>query len=204
MPDLIIGLDIGLRQGYTAIVIIEAHGRNPGEVRYDVRYIERFKDLPGYDKVVDIVRATVEAVTEGQNANSRARSTSEVYTVVDATGAGLPIVDYLRRADLDPIPVVIHGGDRTRYEDGIHRVPKRDLCAILQVLLQDQRLRIAAGLEMASILRDELLNFQVKIDPRMAHDSYSAWREKDHDDLVLATGLACWYGENRPEPWEFW
>ena len=35
----------------------------------------------------------------------------------------------------------------------------------------------------------------VQIDPLTAHDSYGAWREKEHDDLVLAVALACWYGE---------
>jgi hypothetical protein len=30
-----------------------------------------------------------------------------------------------------------------------------------------------------------------------AHDSYEAWREGDHDDLVLATALACWRAAKR-------
>jgi hypothetical protein len=28
---------------------------------------------------------------------------------------------------------------------------------------------------------------------RTAHDSYEHWREGDHDDLVLAAALACWW-----------
>jgi len=31
-----------------------------------------------------------------------------------------------------------------------------------------------------------------KINLKTAHDSYEHWRETDHDDLVLATALACW------------
>src|SRR4051794_17057313 len=42
----------------------------------------------------------------------------------------------------------------------------------------------------------ELRNFKLTIDPRTAHDSYASWRESDHDDLVLATALALWAGEN--------
>lgn len=30
---------------------------------------------------------------------------------------------------------------------------------------------------------------------RNAHVSYAAWREQEHDDLVLAVALACWWGE---------
>ena len=41
----------------------------------------------------------------------------------------------------------------------------------------------------------ELLKFKVKIDPVTAHDSYGAGREGQHDDLVLATALAAWYGK---------
>jgi hypothetical protein len=33
-------------------------------------------------------------------------------------------------------------------------------------------------------------------DMAIVYDSYSAWREQDHDDLVLAVALACWWGQN--------
>jgi len=35
----------------------------------------------------------------------------------------------------------------------------------------------------------------VKINLATGHDSYEAWREGDHDDLVLAVAMACWTGE---------
>ena len=50
-----------------------------------------------------------------------------------------------------------------------------------------------ASLAPADVLVKELSNFRVKIDPVTAHDSYSAWREADHDDLVLAVALAAWW-----------
>ncbi len=72
-------------------------------------------------------------------------------------------------------------------------MPKRDLVAAVQVLMQSERLKIARALAEAGTLRQELQNFRVKIDPKTAHDSYSHWREAEHDDLVLATALACWF-----------
>ena len=33
-----------------------------------------------------------------------------------------------------------------------------------------------------------------------AHDSYGAWREGAHDDLVLAVCLALWIAESEPKP----
>jgi hypothetical protein len=120
--------------------------------------------------------------------------------LIDATGVGRPVVDSFRAQGVHPISVLIHGGDRVSQEnagpkDIILHVPKRDLVAAVQTLLQNGRLRIAAGLPLADVLRKELLNFRVKVDPRTAHDSYSHWREGDHDDLVLATACAAWYRE---------
>lgn len=60
-----------------------------------------------------------------------------------------------------------------------------------------RRLKIAAGLELASVLTAELENFRSKTS-LAGHNSYGAgedWREGHHDDLVLAVALACWYGE---------
>lgn len=34
------------------------------------------------------------------------------------------------------------------------------------------------------------------------HDSYEAWRDGDHDDLVLSLAMACWFAENaEPDDW---
>jgi hypothetical protein len=40
------------------------------------------------------------------------------------------------------------------------------------------------------------LNFRVKITTN-ANDTYEAWREGQHDDLVLGLSMACWYAERR-------
>ncbi len=45
---------------------------------------------------------------------------------------------------------------------------------------------------LALTLKRELLNFQVKVDPKTAHGSYEYWSEDDHDDFVLETALSCW------------
>ncbi len=50
----------------------------------------------------------------------------------------------------------------------------------------------------------EMQAFRMKINLETMHDSYGAWREGTHDDLLLALAIACWYGENRPDSWDFW
>jgi hypothetical protein len=76
------------------------------------------------------------------------------------------VVDSFYERGVRPISVTIHGGSAVTEE------------------LADMSCRV-----------QELLNFRVKIDPRTAHDFYEHWREGDHDDLVLATALACWFSE---------
>ena len=74
------------------------------------------------------------------------------------------------------------------------------LVSNLLLLSQEGRLKIASGLAEAKTLVAELQNMRVKIDLKTAHDSYGAWREGQHDDLVLAVALAAWWGENKPRP----
>ena len=100
---------------------------------------------------------------------------------------------------LDPVAITITGGDAVTYDNG-WRVPKRDLVASVQVLLQTQRLHFAKELPSVPLLVQELLAFRVKIDPLTAHDSYGSWREGSHDDLVLAVAVAAWYGQRFQPP----
>ena len=125
---------------------------------------------------------------------------------VDATGVGRPVTDMLWKAlkkelertntYVDRCTVTITGGDSvTKNPDGGVRMPKRDLIYATLVLLQNGQLKIADALPLKDTLVKELLNFRVKINISTAHDSYEAWREGDHDDLVLSVALACWAGE---------
>jgi hypothetical protein len=64
-------------------------------------------------------------------------------------------------------------------------------------------LRVASELPEAETLMNELLNFQVKI-TAAANDTYGAWREGTHDDLVLAVALTCWWVSVAPAPVMIW
>ena len=133
----------------------------------------------------------------------------EPYTlVIDLTGVGRAAVELIEATGLRPTRVSIHGGDRVSYADGVYRVPKRDLVAAVQVALQNRALRVAYGQDWTPLVVSELQNFRIKIDPATAHDTYSAWRENDHDDIVLSVALAVWASEHAnyrvgsvPNPW---
>jgi len=180
-----VGLDLGQVADYTAIAVLE---RPPVPTDappykppvYALRHLER---LPLGTSYPDVVAAVGDLM---------GRLPRRGPLVADATGVGRPVIDLLRAAGLDPIPVVVHGGDQTTVVEGYRRVPKRELVAVAQVLLQQRRLRVARSLPLVKALVEELQTFEVKISDT-GHDSYGVWREGKHDDLVFATALACWY-----------
>jgi hypothetical protein len=157
-------------------------GWRPASVPLSLRHLERFELGTPYPRIVERIAAILE--TEPLRGRWCA-------LVVDATGVGAGVVDHFVHAGLSPIPVTIHGGDTVYYQRPGYRVPKRDLVGAVQILLQSERLKIVWSLPEAATLKSELQNFRVKIDPRTAIDSYSHWREAEHDDLLLATALAA-------------
>ena len=184
-----LGLDLGQAHDYTALTIIRKYPV-PSPARYEVPWLERYPLGTSYPAIV--------AAVAGRCRQLVAQGVREGVPdlIVDATGVGRPVVDLLRRERLPVtlIDVTITGGDTATQQGRSWRVPKRELVSAAQVLLQSGRLKVAEALPDTATLTRELLNFQVKISEQ-AHDSYGAWREGTHDDLVLAVALACWYAE---------
>lgn len=182
----IIGLDLGQRQDFTALAYVERRKVDDQPATYAVRRLRRWREVP-YTTIRDELaeRLTV----------WRLASTDEL--VLDETGVGVAVVDMFKEAKLPTgcTPVTITGGSQaSRVYPGWH-VPKRDLVSTIAVLLEQRRIQIADGLPESITLKSELGNFRTKI-TAAGNDTYGAWREADHDDLVLAVALACWYGEH--------
>lgn len=159
----------------------------PDYPQLHVRHLQRFELGTKYTEIVEAVKWLL------LSEQFRGRM-HRVKLVIDKTGVGRPTMDVFTAAGVYPTGVTIHGGDRVTMEDVMNfRVPKRDLVASVQTKLQNGSLKVAKGLPEAPTLKQELQTFRLKIDPRTAHDTYSHWREGEHDDLVLAVALACWY-----------
>ncbi len=224
-PGLIryVGVDLGQQRDYTAISVTEKvllptggfarepyfdwdtqrtrwHRVEETKPEYRVRHLERPPLGTSYVEVVERILELLEALGD-----------KELVLAVDTTGVGRPVADMLkaglldwlesnRRREITTAWITITGGDSvTKVEGGGLRVPKRDLASAPLVLMQNGQLKIAEGLKLREALERELLNFKVKINISTAHDSYEAWREGDHDDLVLCVALACWAGERFPK-----
>jgi hypothetical protein len=173
---------------------------------YDIVHTERVPlgtPYPEVEKILrDILRRSELAVGRFQGVEGPivGEHRQPPRLLVDATGVGAAVLDHLRAAGLEPVGILIHGGDAVTRAPWVFRVPKRDLVGIVSVRLQNRSLRFTNAGPFAAILQRELLNFRVKIDPVTSHDSYAAWREGEHDDLVLATAIALWWGDRQPPP----
>lgn len=185
MGDWVIGLDLGQASDYSALTAVERHVDAP-EPRYECRQLRRWPLGTPYPTVVAEVLAVL-----GGGALARAP------LVVDGTGVGRAVVDMFAPLKDRCKAVLITAGATATQDAGWWHVPKRDLVGTVAVLLQSGRLKIAAQLPEAAQLRHELVSFRLKFTPN-GTDTYSAWRDNDHDDIVLALALALWWGETHP------
>lgn len=186
---IILGLDLGEVKDYTALTALEAT-RPEGQRRrhYDCRLLHRWPLRTSYEDITEHLRVIAGNLP------------MPPVLVIDATGAGRPVAQTIRQAKLPIAPfigVMITGGNKViQEEDGYYHVPKRELVSHVQTTLQSGCLKIATKLSHAQILTRELQTFRSKININTGNESFEAWRTKDHDDMVLATALALWWGES--------
>jgi len=187
-----VGLDLGQKHDHSAMAVVEREvivgtRRDPvtweldKRTVYTVRYLERMPLGMSYlDVAARVARMTRDI-----------RMTNPCELVVDATGVGAPVVDVLRRAKTgcSLYAVTITGGDFEQCTAQGYRVPKRDLVMGVQLLLEAGSLAVSRGLETGEELLQELRAMQVSVTPR-GNERFEGRGE--HDDLVLATALACW------------
>jgi hypothetical protein len=189
------GLSLGPAGMFTGLTVLEKHYRAAKhgfqtDSSYAVRHLARFPPGTPYARVVDALRAVFAEPPVRQGT-----------LVVDQTGVGRAVFESVRDADLGAGGVyglaVTAGHAAAPDERGGWLVPKKDLVGVLQVLLQEKRIKVAPALEQAATLAGELQQFQLKAVP--LDPSAVEWRERPHDDLVLAVACAAWQAE-RPGP----
>jgi hypothetical protein len=194
-----VGLDLGQSADYTALAVVQVVKEVDEEGKIEpylhLRHLERYPLRTPYTTIADGVAALMRSEQlNGNEYDPARRRTAKARTdrFVDKTGVGAGVTDLLKAKGLRFTPITIHGGEKVNNERGTYNVPKKDLVAALEVPLDTGSLKVAESLELWPTLKDELLNFRRKQNQRTAHISYEHWRESDHDDLVLATAMACW------------
>jgi hypothetical protein len=175
---------------------------------FDVSLIEKYQGL-SYGEMADRIAVVMSHINLRNNAD----------LLIDGTGVGEAAVEQVRSRGLSPIPVIFTGGETysERYADfgslfkgapgqlntahilkEIH-VPKKDLVAAGSVLIQQGRIRVAAG-RWKEDFRKQMQAFKGKVNETKSgkkHISYEAETESDHDDLVVCYLMAAWWIQHR-------
>ena len=117
--------------------------------------------------------------------------------VVDATGVGNAVYDFLRQEGLSPIGVITTAGKQPIYDRdrNMWSLPKRDLVAALVSLYQTGRLKMNPKLSHLSQFKKQLEGFTTKLRKDSTQMTYEALTEDIHDDLVIAVALAAWWAQ---------
>jgi hypothetical protein len=200
----LIGLDLGQESDPSALAVVEesvawtwlgqpaGFGGTPQRLSsrtYAVRHPQRWRLQTPYPRIVQDVAGLLATPPL-----TRSR------LVIDCTGVGRPVLDLFRQAGLacELSAVSFTAGGSVTAGRGWLNVPKRDLAAIMQLLLQEERLKVAPALELAGKLTQELRAFKAKVSARTGNETYEAWRERDGDDLVFAVAMPVWWAERRP------
>lgn len=176
MEALTMGIDLGQRRDFTAIVVDE---RGPDDTHV-IRGIERPRLGTPYPKIIK----RVEAIRDRLEKKSKVSPT--IY--VDATGVGRPVVDEFTAKGVDVHAVTIVAGDSVSEEGREIHVGKLALISRLEVLLADGRIEWNGRTPLGKKLTEELHRFQLKVSKA---GSLQLEAEKSfHDDLVIALALA--------------
>jgi hypothetical protein len=206
----VVGLDLGRPSEHTALALLQWEtplppppirdiwGRvypqrpaGPFYPEYNVPSLKRWPLGTGYPEIVAWLTQFLQ-----QPPLDRAPA----ILVVDATGAGDPVCQMiweklgLARVQGAMATVTITAGSAVTHDQsapGRWRVAKKQLVSVLQVLFGNHKLHVAARLKEAPTLVRELQTFKEK-STELSNESFESWREREHDDLVLAVALACW------------
>ncbi len=207
MKQYIMGVDLGKKNDYSVISVIKEgfHRKakptvqdlevgHEGEVVttrvWQILHLERIELGTDYTRVIEIVKELL----------STAELANNTDLVVDATGVGAPVVDFMRHSGLNPVPLLYTSGNQTNMgSDGIVRVPKADLANTLLFYWNSGRLKYPSNLPFLDKLLLEMGSFVVKI-TKSVNMTYEALQETDHDDMVMSVAMAVWWG-SYTRPW---
>lgn len=185
-PQYFTGLDLGQQADFSALVVVERHTipdpeqKQKTTYQFDVRHLHRWPLKTPYPTIVGDVKALfAEPPLKGST------------LVLDETGVGRAVTDMVRAAGISAWlrPFSITCGSAVTGRT----VAKKHLIGAVQAPLCSGRLHLAQSLELTPTLTKELSDFQVKV-TEDRNETFASWRERDHDDLVLALALALFVG----------
>lgn len=174
-------------------------GHSPPEVVYTELDFVRLEEFPLETPYRSIVARHKEIVTHKEVIRN-------VDHLVDATGVGEAVLEMMH-IDLPAcIGLYFTGGDRVREGKSKTElfVPKRDIAMSLLLWYENDRIHVATGndrtregrrqAEVYKRYDEQLAKFTEKI-KATHHTVWENESDADHDDLVIAVAMACWWAQ---------
>lgn len=213
-PHVFLGLDLGQRHDPAAIAILQRTQEPTGsfnhatweierELHFRLCHTERLALGTPYIEIVSRIWGLLDKLSAPLPGIHSYAGTPPLRTlVVDASGVGRPVVELIRKGGIGRAAshVTIHAAAPPRVAiapvtitasgsphmdaSGEEFVSRRDLITNLRVLLERRLLRISARIHDRQALLKELVEVQDR-------------SGSQHDDLVMATALACWRAVRR-------
>ena len=195
----LVGVDLGQARDPTSISIIERMetikptANAPDQIytdpdkiigMYRLMHLEQAPRETPYPVVV----RRIKAIMQLPELMGRAR------LIIDYTGVGRPVHDMMIDEGLRPVTVSITTGAQITEKPTGYNVPKQDIVAILEVLLETHRFSYTKKLRIAERFEEQMREYRMKI-ARNGRVSFEALTEEIHDDLVIAVALPLWYAE---------
>jgi len=205
--DISVGVDLGRKQDYTAIVGAEViDGKND---EFNIPLFERLQlGTPFRDAIGRLIEVR-DWIKKMQNKRDRERGrfpseiqrSSPIEILVDASGLGDPVVEEMRHRGLEITGVLLTGGNKcTKVKEkngwALH-IPKSALVSRLQVLAQGHRIHFTRESSLVENMIEELENFTLKV-TSSANLQFEPFTTGVHDDLIVATALAVWKRRRKP------
>lgn len=187
-----VGLDLGPAGEYTALAVLERpllRPRMAPKPAYALRHLRRYDIGTPFPEIIEDVRTLI-----------RTPPLPGCKLVIDKTGVGQAVLKLFSEGLKHQVtciffPVTIVAAIAPEFVvNGRVIVAKQELVGTLQVLLQTRRLQFARELPDTAVLVRELETYRLK-PLKLSGESEDLWRERPHDDLVLAVALAAWVGE---------
>ena len=188
--DFLLGVDLGRKVDPAAMVLVERHPEpHQDEFWFEVRHVEEF---PLGTRYKDVVRAVGDFVVQDP-------VRGKIQVGWDATGVGAAVMELVEDdgtlAELS-WQVTITSGKEWTQDGPSFRVPKADLAASLQLVLQDRRILMRPEVEQQSVLRKQLVRFEMQRTKTGYQRMEGAAGE--HDDVALALMVAVWLADHVP------
>lgn len=103
--------------------------------------------------------------------------------ICDANGVGDVVIDYMRKAKLNVVPVLTTTGERESINEDVFHVAKKILVSVFMQSLSLKKWFFAKKLPYSAKLLTQFENFQLKMSSN-GNETYENAKDSIHDDLV--------------------